>query len=438
MKKLTLSLSAVALGFAAANANAVTEIQWWHAMTGANNDRVNALAKKFSDSQSEYKVNAVYKGQYPDAMAAAIAAYRSGNAPHILQVYEVGTATMMSAKGAIKPVYEVMAGAGEKFDPKSYVPAVAGYYTTAKGQMLSFPFNSSTTVFYYNRDMFEKAGLDPNQAPQTWQAVVAAAAKLKAAGVTNCPFTTGWQSWTQLESFSAWHNQPFATEQNGFAGNHPKLVFNGPIQTRHISNMQEWAKKGYFVYGGRKNEPEAKFYGGECAMMTTSSAAYGTVKQNAKFKFAVSALPYYADVEGAPQNTIIGGASLWVMGGKPANEYKGVAKFMTFLSQPDIQAEFHQATGYLPITMAAYEATKKSGFYEKNPGTDVSVQQMIVKTTTNSRGIRLGNFPQIRDVIDEELEGVWSGKQDAKTALDKAVQRGNELIDKFAKTNKAG
>ena len=438
MKKLTLSLSAVALGFAAANANAVTEIQWWHAMTGANNDRVNALAKKFSDSQSEYKVNAVYKGQYPDAMAAAIAAYRSGNAPHILQVYEVGTATMMSAKGAIKPVYEVMAGAGEKFDPKSYVPAVAGYYTTAKGQMLSFPFNSSTTVFYYNRDMFEKAGLDPNQAPQTWQAVVAAAAKLKAAGVTNCPFTTGWQSWTQLESFSAWHNQPFATEQNGFAGNHPKLVFNGPIQTRHISNMQEWAKKGYFVYGGRKNEPEAKFYGGECAMMTTSSAAYGTVKQNAKFKFAVSALPYYADVEGAPQNTIIGGASLWVMGGKPANEYKGVAKFMTFLSQPDIQAEFHQATGYLPITMAAYEATKKSGFYEKNPGTDVSVQQMIVKTTNNSRGIRLGNFPQIRDVIDEELEGVWSGKQDAKTALDKAVQRGNELIDKFAKTNKAG
>ena len=436
MKKLTLSLSAAALGFAAAQANAVTDIQWWHAMTGANNDRINALAKRFNEGQPDYKVSAVYKGQYPDAMAAAIAAFRAGNAPHVLQVYEVGTATMMASKGAIKPVYEVMSQAGEKFDPKSYVPAVSGYYTTPKGQMLSFPFNSSTTVFYYNRDMFEKAGIDPNQAPQTWQAVVAAAAKLKASGVTNCPFTTGWQSWTQLESFSAWHNVPFATEQNGFGGSNPKLMFNGPIQVRHINNMQEWAKKGYFVYGGRKNEPEAKFYGGECAMMTTSSAAYGTVKQNAKFKFAVSALPFYADVEGAPQNTIIGGASLWVMGGKKADEYKGVAKLLTFLSQPDVQAEFHQATGYLPITMAAYEATKKSGFYEKNPGTDVSVQQMIVKTTTNSRGIRLGNFPQIRDAIDEELEGVWSGKQDAKAALDKAVQRGNDLLEKFARTNK--
>jgi len=437
MKRITLAMSAVGLAVAAAQAFAVTDIQWWHAMTGANNDRVNALAKRFSDSQSEYKVTAVYKGQYPDAMAAAIAAFRAGNAPDILQVFEVGTATMMASKGAIRPVYEVMAQAGEKFDPKSYIPAVAGYYTNPKGQMLSFPFNSSTTVFYYNRDAFEKAGIDPNTPPATWQAVVADMAKLKAAG-SACPFTTGWQTWTQLESFSAWHNVPFATDQNGFGSDHPKLVFNGPVQIRHIGNMQDWIKKGYFVYGGRKNEPEAKFYAGECAMMTTSSAAYGTIKANAKFKFAVSALPYYNDVPGAPQNTIIGGASLWVMGGRPAANYKGVAKFLTFLSQPDVQAEFHQATGYLPITMAAYELTKKSGFYEKNPGTDVSVQQMIVKTTNNSRGVRLGNFVQIRDVMDEELEGVWAGKQDAKTALDKAVARGNDLIDKFAKQNKGG
>ncbi len=430
----TLALASALLTFAA-SAQAVTEIQWWHAMTGANNDRVNAFAKRFNESQNEYRVTAVFKGSYPEAMAAAIAAFRAGNAPHILQVFEVGTATMMAAKGAVKPVFEVMAESGEKFDPKSYVPAVAGYYTNPKGQMLSFPFNSSTTVFWYNKDAFQKAGIDPNQAPVTWQAVVADMAKLKAAGVA-CPFTTGWQSWVQLESFSAWHNQPFATEQNGFAGINPKLVFNGPIQVRHIANMQDWIKKGYFVYGGRKNEPEAKFYSGECAMMTTSSAAYGTVKQNAKFKFAVSTLPYYADVQGAPQNTIIGGASLWVMGGKKKEEYKGVAKFLTFLSRPEIQAEWHQATGYLPITMAAYELTKQSGFYDKNPGTDVSVQQMIVKTTTNSRGIRLGNFVQIRDIIDEELEQVWSGKKDAKAALDAAVARGNEQIARFAKTAK--
>jgi len=427
-------LAAALIGFAAA-AQAVTEIQWWHAQTGGNNDRINALAKRFNESQSDYKVTPVYKGSYPEAMANAIAAYRSGNAPHILQVFEVGTATMMAAKGAIKPVYEVMAESGEKFDPKAYVPAVAGYYTNPKGQMLSLPFNSSTTVFWYNKDAFEKAGLDPNRAPQTWPEVVAAMAKLKASGHA-CPFTTGWQTWTQLESFSAWHNVPYLTKENGFAGPDAKLVFNGPLQVRHITNMKEWLDKGYFVYGGRKNEPEAKFYSGECAMMITSSAAYGTIKQNAKFKFAESTMPYYADVAGAPQNTIIGGASLWVMGGKKKEEYKGVAKFLTFLSQPDVQAQFSQETGYLPITMASYELTKKSGFYDKNPGTDVPVQQMIVKTTNNSRGVRAGNMSQIRDAVDEELEAVWSGKKSPKQGLDDGVRRGNEIIDRFNKANK--
>src|SRR6202171_2232525 len=322
-----VALAAALFGLAA-QAQAVTEIQWWHALTGANNDRVNARAKRFSDSQSDYKVTAVYKGSYPEAMAGAIAAYRAGHAPALLQVFEVGTGTMMAAKGAIKPVYEVMAEAGEKFDPKVYVPAVAGYYTNAKGQMLSFPFNSSTTVFWYNKDAFEKAGLDPNRAPQTWPEGVAARAKLKPSGHA-CPFTTGWQTWTQLESFSAWPNVPFITTANGFAGSDAKLVFNGPVQVRHIENMQDWIKKGYFVYGGRKNEPEAKFYSGECAMMTTSSAAYGTIKQNAKFKFVESTLPYYADVAGAPQNTIIGGARPRGMGGKKKGRKKGAAKLLS-------------------------------------------------------------------------------------------------------------
>ncbi|TMH64950.1 MAG: sn-glycerol-3-phosphate ABC transporter substrate-binding protein UgpB [Betaproteobacteria bacterium] len=434
--RLTRAAIVLALACAATAAQAVTEIQWWHAQTGGNNERINALAKKFNDSQTDYRVNAVYKGSYPESMAAAIAAFRAGNAPHILQVFDVGTGTMMASKGAIKPVYEVMAEAGEKFDPKAYVPAVAGYYTNSKGQMLSLPFNSSTTVFWYNKDAFAKAGLDPNRAPQTWPEVVSAMAKLKASGHA-CPFTTGWQTWTQLESFSAWHNVPFLTKENGFGGPDAKLVFNGPVQVKHIENMQDWIKKGYFVYGGRKNEPEAKFYSGECAMMTTSSAAYATIKQQAKFKFAESTLPYYADVPGAPQNTIIGGASLWVMSGKKKEEYKAVAKFFSFLSQPEIQAEFSQLTGYVPITMAAYELTKKSGFYEKNPGADVAVQQLIVKTTSNSRGVRAGNFPQIRDVMDEELEAVWAGKKTAKQGLDDAVKRGNEVIDRFNKANKS-
>lgn len=431
----TLALaSLMALG--ATSAQAQTEIQWWHSMGGALGEWVNDLAKDFNATQKDYKVVPVFKGSYDESMTAAIAAFRSGNAPHILQVFEVGTATMMASKGAIVPVAEVMKKAGVTFDPNAYVPAVAGYYTASNGQMLSFPFNSSTTVFHYNKDAFKAAGLDPEKAPKTWPEVALAAAKLKTSG-HKCPFTTSWVSWTQLESFSAWHNTEFATKGNGMRGLDARLSFNSPLHVRHIDNLANMAKTGLFVYKGRGNAADATFVSGECAMMTGSSALYGNIKRNSKFAAGISTLPYYPDVENTPQNTVIGGASLWVMSGKKEPEYKGVAQFFAHLSKAEEAAKSHQRTGYLPVTKAAYELTEKSGFYKQNPGTDVSVEQMIRKTTDKSRGLRLGNFVQIRTINDEELEGVWSGKKTAKEALDNAVKRGNEQLERFQKANKS-
>ena len=419
----------------ATQAHAVTEIQWWHSMTGKLSDKVSEIADKFNASQKDYHVSAVYKGQYDESMTAAIAAYRAGSPPQIVQVFEVGTATMMAAKGAVKPVYQLMAEAGEKFDPKSFLGAVSSYYSDTQGRLISMPFNSSTQVLYINKDAFRKAGLDPSHPPKTWPEVGAAAEKLKAAGMA-CGFTTGWQSWVQLESFSAWHNVPFASEENGFAGRDTRLEFNAPLQVRHIQTLGEWAKKGTFTYAGRKDEPLAKFTSGECGMITTSSGSYANIKASSKFDWGVATLPYWADVRGAPQNTIIGGATLWVLNQKDPGVYKGIAKFFTFLSSPEVQADWHQSTGYVPITVAAYELTRKQGFYDKNPGTDIAIKELTNKPpTANSRGLRLGNFVQIRNIIDEELESVWSGQKTAKAALDDAVKRGDEQLDRFRKAN---
>ena len=437
MKTKSLALFSLVLAFGAAgSAQAQTEVQWWHSMGGALGEWVNDLAKDFNASQKDYKVVPTFKGSYPESMTAGIAAYRAGNAPHIIQIFEVGTATMMASKGAIVPVAKVMSDAGYKFDPTVYVPAVAGYYTAPNGQMLSFPFNSSTTVFYINKDAFKAAGLDPEQQPKTWPEVALAAAKLKASG-HKCPFTTAWQGWTQMESFSTWHNVELATKRNGLAGLDARLVANSPLHQRHIENLANMAKQGLFVYKGRGNVPEASFISGECAMITTSSGFYGNVKKNAKFAFGLATLPYYPDVPGAPQNTVIGGASLWVLAGKKPAEYKGVAAFFNYLSRPEVQSASHKRTGYLPITMAAFELTEKSGFYKENPGTDTAVNQMIRKTTDKSRGIRLGNYVQIRAIEDEELEQVWAGKKTPKEALDAIVKRGNELLERFQKANKA-
>jgi sn-glycerol 3-phosphate transport system substrate-binding protein len=432
--KWTIVAAALAACLTASCATAIAEpieLQWWHAMTAVNADRVNKIAADFNASQTPYKVVPVFKGSYAETMNAGIAAYRAGNAPHMIQIFEVGTATMMAAKGAVKPVYQLMAEAGEPFDPNAYLPAVTAYYSTADGKMLSMPFNSSTAITFWNKDAFKKAGLDPAKAPVTWPDTLETAHRLRAAGIP-CGFTEAWVSWTQIEQFSAWHNIPLATKANGLQGADAELEFNNPILAKHIGNLGEAQKDKSFDYGGRTSEPEGKFLNGECGMIQTSSAAFGLFKSGAKFDFGLGELPYYPEVAGAPQNSIIGGASLWVMGSKKPEEYKGIAKFFTFLSQTGLQQRLHEETGYLPITKAAYAATKASGFYDANPGREIPVIQMTAKPpTANSRGLRLGNLVQIRDIIAEDLEAIFAGKQDAQAGLDDAVKRGNGLLRTF-------
>jgi len=433
MKRLLLMALILAM---AVGVYAQVSVEFWHAMTGKNGEMIQAVCDKFNASQKDYKVVPVYKGSYSDTMNAGIAAFRARQAPAIIQVYEVGTATMMAAKGAIKPVYQLMAENNAKFDPKVYIPTITSYYSTSDGKMLSMPFNSSTSVMYYNKDAFRKAGLNPDKPPVTWPEFFDAARKLKASGMEG-GFTTNWISWIQLENFSAWHNVPFGTKSNGFDGLDTELVFNSPLHVRHFENLYKLAKEGVFIYGGRENKANPLFISQRVGLHFESIGGYGTMKANCKFDFGVARLPYYPDVPGAPQNSIIGGASLWVFNGKSPAEYKAVTAFFSFISQPEIQAFWHQNTGYLPITKAAYELTKKQGFYEKNPGLEVAIGQLLNKPPTkNSMGIRFGNFNIIREIEDQVWEDILADKISVKDGLDRMVREGNAKLREFERLYK--
>lgn len=436
-----LASLALAIGFASASASALaaTEVEWWHAMGGGLGKKVDEIAADFNASQDDYVVKPVFKGNYSETMTSAIAAFRAGKGPDIVQIFEVGTATMMSAKGAIVPVHQLVADfapqEGTAFDPNAYLSAVTGYYTDTDGKMLSMPFNSSTPVTYYNKDVLAKAGVD--SLPQTWQEMGAALKKVVDSGAASCGLTTTWPSWVMLENFSARNDVPFASQANGFAGTDTRLEFNTTAVVDHIQRLDDWQADKRFVFGGRFDDAAPKFYSGECAMMMGSSASYAGVKESAKgFEFGVAPLPYDSDVIETPQNSIIGGASLWVLSGHSDEEYQGVAKFFQYLSKPEVQADWHQFTGYLPITTAAAELTREQGFYAENPGTDVAITQMTSATPTeNSKGLRLGNMVQIRDVINEELEKIFSGKESVQDGLDNAVKRGDSLLEKFERAN---
>tara|TARA_R110002094_G_scaffold127041_5_gene120868 strand:+ start:101 stop:1402 length:1302 start_codon:yes stop_codon:yes gene_type:complete len=433
MSLKTVLMGAAALSVSASVGFAQTEIQWWHAMGGANGERVEKIAADFNASQSDYKVVPTYKGNYTETMTAAVAAFRANEHPQLVQVFEVGTATMMAAKGAVYPIEQMMADSGEPFDKSDYLPAVISYYQTSEGELLSMPFNSSTPVLWYNADALKSAGVE---APATWDEVKTVAQALVDDGMS-CGLSFGWQSWVMIENFSAWHNMEMGTKENGFAGFDTEFTFNNEKVAARLDDIASMSEGNLFKYGGRRGDSLPLFTNGECGMWINSSAYYGSMKSQAEFEFGQTMLPLDTSLADAPQNSIIGGATLWALAGHEPEEYKGLSKFMTYLSSPEVQAWWHQETGYVPITTAAWELSKQQGFYDSNPGTDTAIKQLSLNTPTPaSRGLRFGNFVQVRDVINEELEALWAGDKNATEALNEAAERGNALLRKFERSAK--
>ena len=425
---LASTLLGAVLATGTGDAWADVTIEWWHAMTGARNQVVRELASAYNAGQGDFRVVPVFKGTYAEVLEAGLAAYDAGEPPHILQVFDVGTGVMMNHEHVIVPVSEVLELAGGAFDKSRYLSGIVAYYSRPDGQMLSFPYNSSSPILFYNASVYERAGLDPDEPPTTWPEVWEHARRIIDARAAPCGYTSTWLTWIHLENFAAWNNLQYATMENGLAGLDIELTINGPLFVRHMQDIADLARDGVFRYGGRTSEARNLFTSGECGIMTESSGGLGDIVDSG-IDFRTGPLPYHPEARGAPQNTVPGGASLWVLAGHRDEHYAGVASFFDFISRPEVQARVHQVSGYLPVTMDAYEATKATGFYETHPGFEQPILQMIGKEpTANSRGIRAINLPELRDIQNDEFEAMLAGQQTARRTLDNAVARGNRAI----------
>jgi len=429
----TAALAATPLAPARAQ-SAKTTIIWWHAMTASLGEQVKYLTDKFNQSQNAVEVQQIYKGGYADLLNATIAASRAGQAPHLAQIFEVGTGTMLAAGKAVKQVWELAKETGVHIDPKSYIPAVRGYYSLADGRMASMPFNPSTAVMWYSKDAFRKAGLNPDSPPKTWEEVRKAADAIRSKNAAEIPSTSAWFSWIQLEQYSALHNIPFASESDGFEGLGAKLEINSKAHVKNMTRLVEMAKEGSFKYTGRDNQPDQLLVAGKAGIHFDSSGMRGDLVKSAKFDWGEAYLPYDPEIIKTPLNSIIGGASLWTMTapGRTEPEYKAVATFLAFLGQPDNDAYWHEHTGYVPVTLAGFDLAKQQGFYQKNPGADLPTLQLERGTVTKySKGLRLGRLPEIRNIIYEEMEKAFQGNQTAQQAMDNSVERGNKVLRAF-------
>ena len=446
LKKSLVTLSAVlAFGAAAvlpAAAQQRTEIQMWMGLTGQGGELLTKYTSEFNASQTEYRVVTSFKGQYPEQRAAAVAAYRAGSPPHIMQMFDAGSGDMTAAKGAIIPVSEVFKKANLQFNPADFIPPARSYYSLPNGDMLSMPFNVSTAVMFYNKDIFKKAGLDAEKPPATWPEVIKAAKTIREKNASACGFTTTWLAWIMLEQHSARHNIALGDKNNGKDGSGASLDLNNKANQRMVQTLVDMQKDKSFDYGGRSNDAAAKFISGECGILMQSSGGLGAIARDAKFQFGVGQLPYWPDMAkaGKPFASTIGGASLWVFNApnRTANEYRGVAQFLNYLKSTPVMTDWAKATGFLPATNAAFKSMQDEGFFTKNPGRDVPVVQLINgQQGANTGGYRFGRWVEIRDVYHEEVEKALQGKQNAAEALHNTQRRGTALLRAFDAQNRS-
>jgi sn-glycerol 3-phosphate transport system substrate-binding protein len=407
-----LRIAFALLALCAASVNAA-EIRVWHSMSGARGAEFERLVARFNAAEKNFRVVATYKGAYDEAAVEAVTARRTPRAPHIVQASEMGGAFLLEQKDLARPLWQVVSLESEAAFGEDPVDS--------EGRLLALPLGRATPVLYYNRDAFRIAMLDPAKPPATWYDMVPVLAALVGSG-SDCALTMAWPASTLLENMAVWHNQAFATD---------RLMFNNRLAVRWVSTLATWQKSGYFSYASRRGEAEARFVAGECALLAASSASYEELRARARFDLGIAQFPYYDDFDGAPLHTLASGSALWVMAGRPAADYAGVARFLAFFARPEVQAEWHQRTALVPLSAAAYELTRRQGFYASHPGHEIAVRQLRVRGTPNWKSLRLGQYPRVRSIIDEELESTWQGKKAPLDALNAAVARGNAYLDKL-------
>ncbi len=428
----TKVLLAGAASLFATFAQAQTEIEFWHAMGGQLGETTNEIANRFNASQSDYVITPVYKGGYEDTLTATIAAFRAGEQPNIVQVFDAGAATIIGAEGAVIPAEDLIQEAGIGFNADDYISGVRYFYADSAGKMVGMPFNSSTPILYYNIEALAKAGVEP---PKTWEEFEAIAPTIKEAGYI--PLAQSHSPWIWTENFHSRHNLPFASNNNGFDGSDgTKLLVNNDAIKMHFTKVKEWLDAGYYgYYGAGWGDNQAPFENGEVAMWLGSSGSFGGLLNSADFEFSATYLPYWESVTTEPTQTFIGGAALFALTGHDEAENKASAEFFKFLSSPEIQLMWHKETGYVPITTAAYDAAKAEGYYDEKPQAEIGIKQLSLPSGDNSKGYRMGFYVQIRDVMNREYGRIFAGETDVESAFAVIEEEGNKLLERFSKTN---
>jgi multiple sugar transport system substrate-binding protein len=422
MARVVVFLAAASVPLAA---SAVTEVHIWHSLSGVPAQTFTGMVEAFNAEQKNYHVDLLFKGDDKTTTAVGIAAASLPNGPDLLQVSEVESGELLAVKNSVKPIYEILPLAKSK-DFEFFIPGAVAFMKDERNRLRAFPLEASVPVLLYNKAAYRKAGLATDAPPSTWRDLQKQLITLQDAGRgMKCSYTSSDPAWIHIENIGALHGEPIATKNNGLDGPGASLTFNDLLHVRHIALMESWVKSDLFVPSGHGEEGDARFASGECGVLTTASGSIGEIMKDAKFTIGVAPLPFYEEGARQPVNTLVGGSALWAIEGRTKDVYNGIAAFLAYLVTPVVATEWHQKTGSLPWTSAAYLVSERTGFYDKYPGLAGVMKTAATSQAATSRGIRLPNYDKVRDVMDQQLDAIWSGAKPPKLGLDDAVRLGD-------------
>lgn len=427
-----LCLTATALSACAGpGSSGPVEVEFWHSMTGAANgptlDTIISQYNALPENQGKVTVKGVFQGTYDELIAKYKAAAQTGGTPTMSQVYDIGSRFMIDS-GTITPMQNFIDA--EKFDVSDIQPNVAGYYTI-DSKLYSMPFNTSVPVFYYNKDVFKKAGLDPEKPPTTIAEIRAAAEQIKAKNAAQYPFTAAIYGWLVEQEIAA-NGDLYCSPDNGRgSGSATQMSFDNPNAVEFIQWWDQMVADGLSTNIGRDTQQAQQvFSSGASGMTLESTGALGGFVKTAQFEVGVG---FYPKVKPSDFGPAIGGASIWIMGKDHSEaEQQAAWGFVKYLSSPEVQAQWHVSTGYFPISKGALNQPADVEYRNTVPQFNVAVDQLSsTKLTTATQGCAAGIMPQSRKAVEDALEKVLTTDADAQATLTAAAQSVTTLLTEY-------
>ena len=434
MKRIVIATLLCLMTAGTALAAEKTKVTFWHAMGGTRTAFIQRMVEDFNYTHPTIEVTAEYKGSYRDTLNGAIISYKQGKAPNIVHIFEVGSQLAIDA-GIFMPIEDLV-------KPEDYarlddfVDGVANYYRV-NGKFNSIPFNSSNPVLYYNKTLFEKAGLDPNTPPKTFGDVIAACEKLVSSGAAPKGITWPLHTWF-VEQWMANQGALLANNENGRAARATDILVDSKPMVTIMKWWKELYDKGYYAYSGKVEDWDGSnnlFVSGQAPMLITSTSDVVMMQNAARengFELGTAALPCPDGIE--PQGVVVGGASLWLTKGQSAEEAEAAKTFLLWFTNTENEVRWHKGTGYFPVRKSAVTVLEGEKWFERNPAFRAAFDQLLnTRPVRSTQGALLGVFPELRSLIEEAVQKIFAG-----TSIEEALKAADKRADAaLAKYNRA-